>query len=152
MTDELSTCPIIGTVLIFGGSYCSFLLLHYFSYYTYCSNIGDHVVNFYYCTFLPIIGTVLKNQACNIYEYWSYNRSLIVSHGFSFHFEHRLAGWKTLRPTFLLILEIFALSLKVLQFCNFTLGCTSKGNNQKTFAEHLLFFLAFLAFDKPFTN
>ena len=49
--------------------------------------------------------------------------------------------WKTLRPTFLLILKIFALSLKVLQFCNFTLGCTSKGNNQKLLLNTCSFFL-----------
>ena len=35
-------------------------------------------VNFYYCTALPIIHTVLKNQACNIYKYWSYNKNLRV--------------------------------------------------------------------------
>ena len=33
----ISTGPIIRTVLISGGSYCSFSLLHYSSYYTYCS-------------------------------------------------------------------------------------------------------------------
>ena len=37
-------------------------------------------VNLYYCTALPIIRTVLKNKACNIYKYWSYNRNLRVSH------------------------------------------------------------------------
>ena len=31
---------------------------------------------FYYFTALPIIRTVLKKQACNIYKYWSYNRNL----------------------------------------------------------------------------
>ena len=36
----------------------------------------DRTVNFYYCTALPITRTVLKNQACNIYKYWSYNRNL----------------------------------------------------------------------------
>ena len=36
-------------------------------------------VNFYYCTALPVICTVLKKQACNIYKYWSYNRNLRVS-------------------------------------------------------------------------
>ena len=35
-------------------------------------------VNFYYCTALPIIRTVPKNQACNIYKYWSYDRNLRV--------------------------------------------------------------------------
>ena len=39
----------------------------------------DHTVNLYYCTALPIICTVLKNQACNIYKYWSYNRNERVS-------------------------------------------------------------------------
>ena len=38
----------------------------------------DHTVNFYYCTALPIIRTVPKNQACNIYKYWSYDRNLRV--------------------------------------------------------------------------
>ena len=39
----------------------------------------DRTVNFYYCTALPITRTVLKNQACNIYKHWSYNRKLRVS-------------------------------------------------------------------------
>ena len=39
----------------------------------------DHTVNLYFCTALPIIRTVLKNQACNIYKHWSYNRKLRVS-------------------------------------------------------------------------
>ena len=30
----------------------------------------DGTVNSYYCTALPIIRTVLKNQVCNIYKYW----------------------------------------------------------------------------------
>ena len=38
----------------------------------------DRTANFYYCTALPIIRTVLKIQACNIYKYWSYNRNLRV--------------------------------------------------------------------------
>ena len=37
-----------------------------------------HTVNFYYCTALPIIHIVLKNQACNIYKYWSYSKNLRV--------------------------------------------------------------------------
>ena len=69
---------IIRTVVFSGGWYCSFSLLHYFSYYRYCSKIVDCTVNFYYCTALPIIHTVLKNQACNIYKYWAYNRNLRV--------------------------------------------------------------------------
>ena len=32
-----------------------------------------HTDNFYYCTALSIIR---KNQACNIYKYWSYGRNL----------------------------------------------------------------------------
>ena len=38
----------------------------------------DCTVHFYYCTALPIIRTVLKKQACNIYKYWSYNRNIRV--------------------------------------------------------------------------
>ena len=38
----------------------------------------DPAINFYYFTALPIIPTVLKKQACNIYKYWSYNRNLRV--------------------------------------------------------------------------
>ena len=38
----------------------------------------DHTVTFYDCTALPFMGTVLKNQACNIYKYWSYNRNIRV--------------------------------------------------------------------------
>ena len=37
-----------------------------------------HTVNFYHCTVLPIICTVIKNHACNIFKYWSYNRNLRV--------------------------------------------------------------------------
>ena len=45
----------------------------------YCSKKKvDRIVNFYYFTALPIIRTVLKNQTCNIYKYWSYNRNLRV--------------------------------------------------------------------------
>ena len=83
-------------LLLLLGSYYT-----YWSYYTYCSDFWwivliifitallfllyvlfekkvDRTVNFYYCTSLPIIRTVLKKQACNIYKYWSYNRNLRV--------------------------------------------------------------------------
>ena len=48
--------------MISGGLNCSFSLLHYSSYYTYCLKKVDYTVNFYYCTALPIIRTVLKNR------------------------------------------------------------------------------------------
>ena len=35
-------------------------------------------VNFYYCIALPIIHTVLKNQACNVFKYCSYDKNLRV--------------------------------------------------------------------------
>ena len=70
---------MIHTVLISGGSYCSFSRLHYPSYYTCYSKKVYHAVNFYYFTSLPIISTVLKNQISNIYKYWSLNRNLRVS-------------------------------------------------------------------------
>ena len=58
----ICTGTIICTVLISGGFYCTFSLLHYSSYYTDCSKTNvDCTVNFYHCTALPIIYTVLKN-------------------------------------------------------------------------------------------
>ena len=57
----IRTVPIISTVLIYGGSYCSFSLLHYSSYCMYCLKKKiDRTVNFHYCTALPIIRTFLK--------------------------------------------------------------------------------------------
>ena len=75
-----SQVPIICTVLISGGLYCSFSLLHYSFYYLYVvfqENV-DCTVNFHYCTAFSIIHTVLKKQACNVHKYWSYNRNLRV--------------------------------------------------------------------------
>ena len=45
--------------------------LPFLLYILYCT------VNFYYFTALPVMRTVLKNQAFNIYKYWSYNRNLV---------------------------------------------------------------------------
>ena len=58
---NICTGTIRCTVRISGGSYCSFSLLHYSSYYTYTvlKNV-DLTVN--YCTALPIICTVLKKS------------------------------------------------------------------------------------------
>ena len=55
--------------------YCVTLWSYYIMY---CSKKTYRTVNSYYCTALPIIRTVLKNQACNIYKYCSYNRNLRV--------------------------------------------------------------------------
>ena len=74
----IRTGPFIRTVMISGELYCSFSFLHYPSYYTYCSKKVYRTVNFYYCTAIPIVRTVLKNQACNIQKSWSYKRNLQV--------------------------------------------------------------------------
>ena len=52
------------------GTPCTYLLFWF---------LVDRTVHFHYCFTLPIIRTVLKKQACNIYKYWSYNRNLRVS-------------------------------------------------------------------------
>ena len=55
------------------------LLYDYRSYYTRTVQfLVNLTVNFYYCTALPIIHTVLKNQVCTTHKYWSYNRNLRV--------------------------------------------------------------------------
>ena len=71
-----SSCPNLPTGLISGGSYCSFSLLHYSSYYTYCSKKMLIVLVF----LLRYYSSYYANQACNIYKYWSYNMNLRVKH------------------------------------------------------------------------
>ena len=75
----MRTGPIICSVLISGGSYRSFSLLYYPSHYTYCSKKVYCTVDFYYCTALPIIRTVMKTRHVKHKSMnWSYNRNLRV--------------------------------------------------------------------------
>ena len=77
----IRTGPIIRTVLISGGLYSSFSLLHYSSYYTYCLKTKWIVLLIFITVLLFLlhtIYTVLKKQARNIYKYWSYDRNLRV--------------------------------------------------------------------------
>ena len=91
MVNDVFHCSLHQSMV----SWCMYswvpIIRTYRTYYTYCSNFWwivlfifitallfllyicskknvDRTVNFYYCTALPIIRTVLKNQACNIYN------------------------------------------------------------------------------------
>ena len=101
--------------------------MHYPSYYTYCSKKVYHTVNFYYCAALPIIPTVLKKQACNIYKYRETCCMVLSSHDF------RLRNFfRYLQKDFELECVKFVIQLKIFTEMETNQKCTNKSRRSQT--------------------